>query len=57
MFSKAGMYEACGIFTTGHFILIGITLIAIIIALKLTSKRQRTSPQNNKMFNSSNMHT
>lgn len=41
MFSKAGMYEACGIFKTGHFILIGITLIAIIIALKLTSKKDK----------------
>lgn len=41
MFSKAGIYEACGIFTTGHFILIGITLISIIIALKLTSKKDK----------------
>ena len=36
MFSKAGTYEACGIFTTGHFILITITLLGIFIALKNT---------------------
>lgn len=34
MFSKMGEYEACGIFTPGHFILIGFTLLCIVIALK-----------------------
>ena len=37
--SKAGEYEACGIFTIKHFILIAITLISIIIALKYTIKK------------------
>lgn len=41
MFAKSGVYEACGIFTTGHFILIGITVIAIILALKVTSKKSK----------------
>lgn len=34
--AKPGQYEACGIFTIQHFILIAITVIGIIIALKLT---------------------
>ena len=34
MFSKIGKYEPCGIFTKGHFILIGITISMIMYALK-----------------------
>ncbi len=41
MFSKSGVYEACGMFTIGHFVLIGITVIAIIISLKLTRKKSK----------------
>ena len=29
-----GKYKACGLFSVGHFVLIGITLVCIIIALK-----------------------
>ena len=39
-FAKQGMYEACGIFTPQHFVLIAITLVAIIIALKYTINRK-----------------
>ena len=35
-FAKVGLYQPCGIFTTQHFILMGITFIAIIVALKYT---------------------
>ena len=41
MFSNIGEYEPCGIFTTDHFILIGITIIGIIIALKFTSNKSK----------------
>ena len=41
MFSNIGEYEPCGIFTTDHFILIGITIISIIIALKFTSNKSK----------------
>ena len=37
--ARAGEYEACGIFTIKHFILIAVTLIAIIIALRYTVKK------------------
>lgn len=36
MFSIAGVYEPCGIFTTGHFVLILLTALAIWISLKFT---------------------
>jgi len=39
-FAKQGMYEACGLFTPQHFILIAITLITIIIALKYTINKK-----------------
>lgn len=39
-FAKAGEYEACGIFTAKHFILIAITLIAVAIALKYTVNKK-----------------
>ena len=41
MFSEMGKYEACGIFTRNHFILITITTIIIIIALKYTVKKDK----------------
>lgn len=41
MFSNIGTYKACGIFTKGHFTLIAITTIAIIIALKCTIQKDK----------------
>lgn len=41
MFSDMGKYEPCGIFTRGHFILIAITIIGIIIALKYTINKNK----------------
>lgn len=41
MFSNIGKYEPCKIFTKGHFILIIITLITIIIALKYTQNKSK----------------
>ena len=41
MFSNMGEYEPCGIFTIGHFILILITVIGIIIALKKTVNKNK----------------
>jgi len=39
-FAKAGIYEPCGIFTVQHFILMAITVISIIIALKYTINKK-----------------
>ena len=40
-FAKIGTYEPCGIFTIEHWILIVITLIAVLIALKyLVNKKE-----------------
>lgn len=41
MFAEMGKYEPCGIFTKGHFILIAITILGIIIALKYTNKKSK----------------
>ena len=41
-FAKPGEYKACGIFTTGHFILMIITIISVLIALKNTIKQKET---------------
>lgn len=38
--AKAGEYEACGIFTVQHFILIAITVATIIVALKYTVNKK-----------------
>lgn len=38
-FARPGEYERCGIFSAEHFILIAITVVGIIIALKCTSKK------------------
>ena len=46
MFANIGEYEACGIFTKGHFILITITIIAIIIALKYSIKKSKEDIHN-----------
>ncbi len=46
MFSNAGEYEACGIFTKGHFILIIITVIEIYVALKYSIKREEREIHN-----------
>lgn len=39
-FAKQGVYEPCGMFTAQHFILIAITLIGIVIALKRTENKK-----------------
>lgn len=41
MFSNMGNYEPCGIFTTGHFILLTVTIICIILALKFTYRKNK----------------
>ena len=41
-----GKYEACGIFTTGHFVLATITIIAIYIALKYSVNKSREDVHN-----------
>lgn len=41
MFANAGIYEPCGIFTKGHFILMIITLIGILVALKYTVRKNK----------------
>lgn len=46
MFANAGVYEPCGIFTRGHFILIGITIIGILVALKHTITKNKEQVHN-----------
>lgn len=46
MFSYAGEYEPCGIFTKGHFILIVTTIIGILIALKYSCKKGKEKVYN-----------
>ena len=41
MFANEGVYDPCGIFTQGHFILIIITILAIFIALKYSIKKNK----------------
>lgn len=41
MFAEMGEYEACGIFTKGHFILATITIVAIYIALKCSINKSK----------------
>lgn len=41
-----GKYEPCGIFTTGHFVLATITIIAIYIALKYSVNKSREDVHN-----------
>lgn len=37
-FATQGKYEPCGMFTTGHFIFLFLTIIGIVIGLKYTNK-------------------
>lgn len=39
IFSRLGEYEACGMFTIGHLILLSLTIIGIIIALHFTKNK------------------
>ena len=41
LFAKSGEYEPCGMFTTGHFELIIITIFGIVIALKHTINKTK----------------
>lgn len=41
LFAKPGKYEACGIFSTRHFLLLTITIIGIIIAVKHTNMSKK----------------
>lgn len=41
LFAKPGIYEPCGLFTPGHFGLIIITIIGIIVALKKTVNKNK----------------
>lgn len=41
LFAKPGEYEPCGIFTAGHFALMGATILGIIFALKKTVNKTR----------------
>ena len=45
-FSKVGEYEACGIFTIEHMILIIITIISIVIGLKNTIHKSKKEIKN-----------
>lgn len=40
--AKPGEYEPCGMYTIGHFILIIITIIGVLIALKYTINKKET---------------
>lgn len=39
--AKPGEYEACGLFTTKHFILIILTIVGIVVALKRTIHKNK----------------
>ena len=41
LFAESGKYEPCGLFTPGHIILLIITIIGIIIALKKTVTKSK----------------
>ena len=41
LFARSGEYEPCGMFTTGHFELIIITILGIVIALKNTINKTK----------------
>lgn len=41
-FSEPGKYEACNLFTIGHFILFLLTIVGIIVALKCTKSIKNT---------------
>lgn len=41
MFSSLGKYAPCGIFTKGHFALIGLTILGISVALKYSINKSK----------------
>lgn len=41
LFSDIGVYAPCGIFTSGHFILLGITLLCIAVALRFSRNMRK----------------
>lgn len=41
MFSSLGKYAPCGIFTKGHFALIGLTILSIAVALKYSINKNK----------------
>ncbi len=41
MFSSLGKYAPCGIFTKGHFALIGLTILSIVVALKYSINKSK----------------
>lgn len=41
LFARAGKYEPCGIFTSDHFKLIGLTIIGIAVALAKTANKTK----------------
>ena len=41
MFSSLGKYAPCGIFTKGHFALIGLTILSIAVALKYSINKSK----------------
>ena len=43
MFSRAGELPPCGLFTRGHFILLGVTILCIIVALHYTKNKDKKS--------------
>ena len=42
--AKAGEYEACGIFTIKHLILMVVTFVSIILSLRYTIKNKNNFP-------------
>ena len=40
-FARPGEYEACGMYTIGHFVLLIITAIIVLIALKFTKNKNK----------------
>ena len=46
MFAEIGKYEACGIFTKGHFILATITILGIFSALKYSINKSKKEIHN-----------
>ncbi len=46
MFANVGEYKPCGIFTKGHFTLIAITIIGILVALKHSFKKNKEEVHN-----------
>ena len=47
LFARPGKYNPCGIFSLGHFFLLGITLLGISIALKYTDITKKSNIKRN----------